>query len=219
MRNLEMIYKINRNSLLYRAFAKNFRKLLNRSRRKKLRNNNFTIISSNCLGGFIYHDLNHEFMSPTINLFLESNEFIKFVANMEKYLSAELIEIKDTSTPYPLAKLSDITIHFVHYSTFDDAKIKWDIRKERINFDNMFIIMTDRDGANYNTLCSFEKLPYTNKIVFTHKKYPEFQSAHYIPGFENETSVGELNQYTNLLGKRYYDEFDYVQWLNSSLKD
>ena len=56
-------------------------------------------------------------------------------------------------------------------------------------------MMTDKDGgkgAKYEDLQAFDNLPYPNKVVFTHKPYPELKSAFYIKGFENEGEVGDL---------------------------
>ena len=36
----------------------------------------FTLISSNCNGGIIYHDFKKQFLSPTINLYFEDNELL-----------------------------------------------------------------------------------------------------------------------------------------------
>ena len=52
--------------------------------------------------------------------------------------------------------------------------------------------------------------------MFVHKKYPEIKSAVYIPGFENEISVGMCMNFINrLTAKRYLDAFDYVSWFNN----
>ena len=65
-------------------------KFINKPNRKKLKNKNPSIISSNCNGGFIYHDLNLKFFSPTINLFFYPKDYIKFIANLEYYSKCEL---------------------------------------------------------------------------------------------------------------------------------
>ena len=49
----------------------------NRIRREKLKNNDFTIISSECAGGVIYHDLGLRFDSPTINLWFKPDDYLK----------------------------------------------------------------------------------------------------------------------------------------------
>ena len=54
-------------------------------KRKRLKNFNPTIISSNCNGGIIYHDLGLPFNSPTINLSMDTDDFIKLVSNLKYY--------------------------------------------------------------------------------------------------------------------------------------
>ena len=52
--------------------------------------------------------------------------------------------------------------------------------------------------------------------MFVHIKYPEIRSAVYIPGFENETSVGMCMNFKNkFTARRYLDAFDYVSWFNN----
>ena len=78
-------------------------------------------------------------------------------------------------------------------------------------------MMTDKDGgkgAKYEDLQAFDSLPYPNKVVFTHKPYPELKSAFYIKGFENEGEVGDLFTFSGWNGEKYYDQFDYVSWFN-----
>ena len=74
--------------------------------------------------------------------------------------------------------------------------------------------MTDRDGATYQDLKEFDELPFKNKIVFTHKHYPEFSSSFYIKGFDNSSQVGDLFDFSGWNGQKYYDQFDYVNWFN-----
>lgn len=59
------------------------------SLRKRLKNNEFSIISNDCTGGVIYHDLGLRFTSPTINLFFEPYEdYLYFLSNIKDYLHA-----------------------------------------------------------------------------------------------------------------------------------
>ena len=105
----------------------------------------------------------------------------------------------------------------MHYRNAQEAKEKWETRLKRINLDNLFIIMTDKDspqGVSYEELEAFDRLPFKNKVVFTHKPYPQLASAVYIPGFEQEDQVGDLFAFSGWNGKKYYDQFDYVTWFN-----
>ncbi|QIM63195.1 hypothetical protein A1D29_07835 [Pasteurellaceae bacterium Orientalotternb1] len=186
---------------------------INPENRKKLTNLNPTIIASNCNGGFIAHDLNLRFNSPFVNLYLTAKDFIRYLKNIEFYQQQQLTFIQ-TDKHYPVGKLADIDIHFMHYHSEQEAVEKWQQRTKRMNLDNLFILMTDRDGCEYQDLIEFDQLPFKNKVVFTHKAYPEIKSTVEISGFENNKMVGDLFEYTGLNGKRYYDQFDYVAWLN-----
>lgn len=182
--------------------------------RKKLKNKDFTIISSNCNGAVITSDLGIRFNSPTVNLFFYPDDYLKFVSNIKFYVEQELIEDKSSNLYYPVGILFDIKIHFMHYNSFKEAKEKWDIRKMRINYNNIFIMFTDRDGCTYEHIKEFDSLQYKNKVIFTNKHYNEFKSSYYIRGFENEDSVGILSEFIKNTGKRRIYEFDFVKWLN-----
>ena len=46
-------------------------------------------------------------------------------------------------------------------------------------------------------------------------KTPELESAYYIPGFEEEGSVGYCWKFKNrVTGRKIYDIFPYVNWFN-----
>ena len=116
-------------------------------KRRRLINYNPTIISSNCNGSYILHDMGLKFNTPTVNLYFETKDFLKFVADLDKYLSAQLVEVKSRN-PFPVGKLDDIYVYFMHYPTFFEAAYKWDQRKKRINKENMFIVMTERNHCD-----------------------------------------------------------------------
>lgn len=182
--------------------------------RKKIRNKDVTIISSNCIGGLIYNDCGLKFNSMTINLFFEAEDFIKFVEKLEYYLNLELVEIKLDNYNYPIGMLGDLKIHFVHYKSFDEAKNKWDIRKKRVNYENILIIMTDRDGCNNQLVNRFHRLPY-NKVLFSCKKYNEYEDVIFMSEFEGLEQVGNITNFYSIFGKRIYDKyFNYVDYIN-----
>ena len=51
----------------------------------------FTIISSNCIGGVIYSDLHRKFLSPTINLFFSAKDFLNGI-NKDELLSKKFVK-------------------------------------------------------------------------------------------------------------------------------
>ena len=85
--------------------------------------------------------------------------------------------------------------------------------KKRVDLNNIYIVMTERDGCTFEDLKKFDKLPYEKKVVFTAKKYDEIQSSYYVKGFEEQGFVNML-EYKNKIGPfKYYDSFRFDKWL------
>lgn len=207
--------------LRFQKIGKEIRKKIrNPLERKTLKNENFTILSNTCIGGVIYHDMSLKFLSPTINLYIKPAEFVKFLENIQYYLT---LEIKPINSPlkYPVGKLGDITLFFKHYDTIDDAIEKWNERKKRINYDNIFIMMTDRWCCPYEYLKRFNNLKYKNKVCFTHRKYVELECCRQVKKWSNRNCVDIITDVASLTGKRLYQfakNFNYIKWLNKKYR-
>nr|WP_302141633.1 DUF1919 domain-containing protein [uncultured Schaedlerella sp.] len=183
-------------------------------KRSRIQNTEFSIIASNCCGTFIYYDMGLPYLSPTINLSMGMNDFVKLAGNLKWYLEQEFVEGEGNGN-CPVGLLGDIKIDFVHYDTFEEGVLKWEERKKRINWDNLFFMGVEKDGCTYETIKRFDELPYKNKVIFTHVKYPEFDSAYHIRGFEERDELGVITFYKKrLLKRRYLDDFNYVDFLN-----
>lgn len=183
-------------------------------KRRRLKHQNPTIISKDCVGGIISHDLGQRFCSPTINLFFSSSDFIKFLSALPYYLSLDVVE-DDSDLSYPVGKIEDITIHFLHYNSFEEAREKWNERKKRVDYDNIYVMMTEKEGCNKEIMQKYDSLPYKNKVLFTHKAYPNIKCSHYMKGFENESELGIITiAKPSFWQRRYLDDYDYVSFLN-----
>ena len=157
------------------------RKFISPIRRIGLKNKNFTIISNNCWGGYIYDIFGLKYLSPTIGLYFMSNEYIKFISNLKYYLSfdAEVLELKDSKykeyfisksmNNVMLGKVNDVEFVFVHYKSAEDGVIKWNKRRHRINFDNILIKYNDQNMFTFQDLENFKKVEF-RKIFFTANK-------------------------------------------------
>ncbi len=196
--------------------------------RKRLVNKDFSLFTNNCLAGFIYHDLGLRFLSPTINIRIKPREFIEFMSDLKYYLKQELVLDKNNDKDFPVGILKgdenhdSITINFEHYSNFTEAKEKWKKRIERINYDNIFVMMEFYDGIHNEELIElFKKIPYDNKLILTHKHHKE-RYTKVIRCFDDTLDLNEIGgkifRYNGLSGKRYYDDFDYVEFFNQNQK-
>lgn len=205
-------------NIIYKTFRKVRRKISSKKRNyvsKYNLENDFSIISCNCLGGLMYHDLKMQFLSPTINLFIETPDFIKFCLNLNEYIRLELVEDK-TFSKYPIGVLGDIKIHFLHYENFYSARTNWNKRKERINFDKIFVIISDRDNFNEDLLAKIDEIKYP-KVLFAHKKYNDYTV--FIEKDKNKKMVGDLTDYINFNGVRKYEYyFDFEKWFTGKYK-
>ena len=195
--------------------------------RKNLRNSDFSLITENCLGGFIYHDLNRAFLSPVINGEFSTEDYLKFLWRFGHYLEFDLEQITDAKDSHipefykqkdvPIGVLDDIYFRFTHYSLSekDKAQEDWNRRRRRVNMNNLFVVMVEKAGVTKQQMEEFNQLPYKNKIILTHKKYSDIPNSYYIRGFEKKGYIGVISDYmSGLMGKRYYDQFDWVSWLN-----
>lgn len=188
-------------------------------RQQELNNRDFSIISSNCVAGVIYHELNQQFRSPTINLDIRPHDFLKLVTNLRFYLTqAELVEINNTGYPYPVGQLGNgnqaIRLFFIHYADFETAKLKWQQRCQRVNYDNLYLILADCDGTSLADLQRFDQLSNPHKVILTGQPYLKIASAFYIANCNDQGRLADWYNSDNYLGKRKFERFDYVDFLN-----
>ncbi len=196
--------------------AKFYRKQICGEMQSKLHNREVSIVSSNCIGGILSHDLGLQFASPTVNLFFMARDFVKFATNLGHYVGMvpQIDEAETRKRGYPVAVLDDIRLFAVHYQSMEELQAAWKRRSARIHWDNLFLVMTDRNGMTAEDLESFARLPYP-KVLFSAKKYPQYDFVIYVDAFRNEDQVGQLQFFADFRGHRYYEKyFDFVRWLN-----
>lgn len=130
------------------SIKKRLQERINRKNKKRLKNKDITIISSNCTGGFLYHWLGMQFRSPFINLYMTPDDFIIAMEHFDEFIEYPITEKKDTKLGYPIGIGGNNTlIHFMHYATFEEAIEKWNERRKRINTENMCVILSNGGGA------------------------------------------------------------------------
>ncbi|MFC5528947.1 DUF1919 domain-containing protein [Cohnella yongneupensis] len=133
-----------------------------------IKNGNLTIFSNNCWGGITYNRLGMEFLSPFINMFVNTADYLKIMSAPRHYLGCEPTLTKylyesELKREYPVCRLDDTELYFNHYATLEDAVTKWNSRKAKINWDNLFVMMFTE---NFEDASRFIELPYENKVCF-----------------------------------------------------
>lgn len=109
-----------------------------------------------------------------------------------------------------------VNIIGVHYRSHDELVEKWNTRRLRVNFNNIFLIATDNFLKTKDDYKRFDALPYP-KICFTAKNKNKYPWEVFCPEFVKKTEVGDCLRYTNIWGKRIFEKnFDCVKWLNEN---
>lgn len=180
--------------------------------RKRLKNRDFTILCPNCIGGMIYHRLGLPFRSPTINLWMRQRDFLSFAANPRAYISQPL-QFVDSDMEYPVAKLRDITIYFNHSNSCEEASADWYRRMQRINYDNIFLIMYDIEDITKEDILRFESIPCRGRLVLSDRHYPDIPYVKTIHPTERLFGKQFIDQ--DWLGLKTFEKhLDFVKWLN-----
>ena len=193
----------------------------------KIRNRKVSLITQDCIGGVLSHDFMLPFRSPTINLFIEGENFVKLVENLRHYLSVpaepyldEYVDPIDPSVRYPKIRVDDIEICCMHYGSCDEAVEAWERRRKRVDFDNIRVIANSSNlkenedlirricNTGYKTICfTYGDRGIRNCIPLTEDFWKPDRRGILRP---------DLTDYDAASGKRYYEKYvDFAKWINS----
>lgn len=209
-----IFYRIQQN--IYMKTGRLFNKKINRI------DNMPTLISSNCIGGVVYHNAGKQFTSPTINMYIKPKDFLLLVNSIEECMSYQprYNEGESKLCGFPVMSIECssgiVNLYCLHYSSFEDACAIWEKRKNRINYQNILVIMTDRDGFTEDDLKSFENLKYP-KVLYTCKNYSGYNNIVFVKAFRKENQVGTMTDYCDVFGNRYFEKyFDIYKYCNGN---
>jgi uncharacterized protein (DUF1919 family) len=181
----------------------------------------FTLISNNCIAGFLYQDFNIKYYSPTIGLQFSQEDFVKLCSNFWYHINCKIEESENKKQEiftslgggeidFPVGKIDDIIIYFQHYKTFENAKEKWDERKLRINKDKLFFIFIVYNNTPIETIKKFESLPFKNKLIITN-------DINYISSISFALHNGKNPWYDKInrktSSKKYYEKYNFYNWI------
>ena len=189
--------------------------------RKRLKNRSFSLVTNNCIGGIISHDMHLRFLSPTINLFFTNEGFILFCQHLIHYLSIPVEEV-ESDKDYPVGVLKgeygDVLLFFMHYNSFLEAKQKWAERASRVDMENIYIIM-EAQKCEESILHQFDELDYPNKVILTDGFHIGIRTSFPVKdGFYDKNFFnGKILTYPKFGLRRYLDRFDYVSFFNKGV--
>ena len=126
-----------------------------------------TILSNCCWGGLTYHYFKLFFLSPTINLFITDDDYIRLLENLDTMLEEEPVfdfmeYSQDEDFYYPVFDLSGVKLHMNHCHDREQGLNDWKKRCARVR-NNMLITMITEAPE---TARRFDALPFKRKICF-----------------------------------------------------
>jgi len=184
--------------------------------KRRNKNKNFTLLTPNCIGGYIYHQLGVPFLSPTINLRIPLPDFYRYIMNLDSYNNLQFSPLPDNGV-CPRGLLWDVEVYFSHYRSYEEAITIWKKRSLRIDRDNLYIIATDLDGILEEDIAQLGNLKCKKMVVFTTRNYT-FPYCFQVKAKESEGHVIPIRNMIKktIRGKWKFELFfDYVAWLNS----
>lgn len=164
-----------------------------------------TLISQQCIGGVIYHDMGMKFLSPTINLYFPAKDFIKFVKNIKYYVELPLKIVEEEPI---VGYLEDVKMVFLHYTSAKEAKEKWEERRKRILWEKIFVIATDRDGFDEECFQEFKKLPYPKALITRNPNWKE-EFVIYLKEYQNQECIPDI-----IPKREFYEENKIIELIN-----
>ena len=178
---------------------------------RKLQRSQISIFVRDCFGGLISHTLGLPFFTPFVNMFINPNEYLRFLNSPRVYMEEKLVFQKtafenNLKFDYPIYTLGNISLNMNHYPNFDEAVAKWNSRKQRLNWYNLFVEMHTDDPK---LLEEFDSLPYGKKVCFVPFK-SNLDSAWYInPEIKNDQDFKLIvHWFARGDAPCYYDMFD-----------
>jgi uncharacterized protein (DUF1919 family) len=192
-----------------------------KTRQKKLKGTDFTIISNNCWAGHVYRRYGINYNTPTVGMYFFPEDYLRFVSNLRENVDLPITFIPASQSKYyqrlkelkqtnvPIAKLGDeIEIVMLHYHSEQEVVNKWNRRKKRINWEHLLVKNTMQNNMTMEQVMRYDELPFQHKIIFVPKKMDNIKSAIWYKSDCRDDQVADdiinFNKYINL-----------TKWINS----
>lgn len=214
------------NKKLRNAILKITTPFYNKRYRKNNKQSDVTFVSQNCIGGVLYNMLGMRFASPTINMFIEDESFVKLAENPKHYFSLDAqpyeechVDANDNELIYPIIRVDDIFLCCQHYANCAEAVEAWNNRRKRVNLDKIFVIACSWNLHERRELVErISNLPYPS-VIFTTEDFGLERCVRLVGDQWVRDAGGAikpaLTSFDGISGKRYFcNEFDFVKWIN-----
>ena len=133
---------------------------------------NITIVSDDCWGAEFYRLLRIPYPTPCVGLYVESSEYLDFIANIRAPDAFELQFIAAKQS-YPVAMTPYATLHCMHYSSENEARDKILRRASRMNWEHLFVkIDLGKPGYGTADVARWNEMKLTNSLAIIPETSP-----------------------------------------------
>lgn len=180
----------------------------------KLKNKDFSLVSDDCWGGFLYKQLGLKYNTPFMWLFIFNNDYLKLVKELKLYLNSKLEFVNIPYYNHPVGLLGDVKIYFNHYRSNEEAEAKWIKRLNSFNWDNIYYKMSaiqEEDALEFHNI--LKTTP--NRISFSPIDYDLNYNIFLADWIKEDVRkrYSGFYQYLHLNSNKY---FDAINWLNGN---
>ena len=200
MQNVKQL--IGEGKTIIKPYYHKLQRLCKWYRRIGLKCRDFTIISNNCAGGYVYQYFGIPYCTPTEGLYFTTDDYIKLIQRPEYYFKHEVALINPQKSTlaklgkdihYPVGLIDDIEVYFMHYHNPEEALSKWYRRASRMNFGKLYFLLTETElmKEGHTKLFSdiIERYGKNNGICLTMSDY-RLPHTKYIPDVPRDEQNG-----------------------------
>ena len=162
-------------------------------------------------------------MTPFVGLFIPPDDYLRLIQCLEIRLNEKLSFVKKTrhlkieeqykknKRDYPIGVLKDqIEVHFMHYSSVQEASEKWSRRLTRVEWGKSKVLykFCDHDGATNKQIQTFDEMKNLNRVCFVGKRIPDTNQTVLIEK-QVQGRVPDGGELAKISG-RYFSAIDWI---------
>ena len=202
---------MKRSKELIKPYYHKFQRLYKAYRRIGLKCKDFSIVSNNCTGGYVYQYFGIVYNTPTEGLYFTTEDYIKLIKRPKHYFEHEVILIDPHQSVlakagkniyYPVGVIDDIEVYFMHYHKPEEALNKWYRRASRINYNKLFFLLTETELMEDEHLKQFseiiESYASNNGGCLTLTDY-DYKHSLYVPNVPKDKKNGNAAWKPNII--------------------
>lgn len=165
-----------------------------------------TILSNSCNAGFIYRALGETMISPTINISIQPEEFMKICRNPREYLSQDIVFDHWTlfyGRRNPVGRIKDVEVVFAHSDDAEESVRRWNKLRKWINWERMIYILSNEAAMiPYQIAKEFCALPTKHLLIIKDNMYSnsELGGAIYVNHAHFHIRDSAIENWFDLLG-------------------